>query len=381
MSDVSTASSSPKRPLRILSVDGGGIRGIIPLHVLVELERQVKALHGKALHEVFDFFAGTSTGGMIVSALCAKSTEEGIEPATAEDILADYVNHGPDIFPSSFGNRLSTGWGWARRKYSHDSIVKMIRSRVGKCRLRDTAVELLLTSYDMHTGQPYFFKRWRARQDPQMRDHPLWEAVRSTSAAPTFFEPHNLASRDGSGQEIYNRCLVDGGLIANNPAMCAWAEAQKMLQIVPEDPDGPRPHLPFDVDERQGVLLVSLGTGDMDARRNANGTNPQHRRYQFSKVKNWWKGLWAGAAIEVSMDGVADTVEHQLNHILIGKDEAAQVSQVTQSYFRFQSHITKATEDMDVANAETIAALQELGRDLASSEKDKQIKSLAAMLD
>jgi len=81
------------------------------------------------------------------------------------------------------------------------------------------------------------------------------------------------------------------------------------------------------------------------------------------------------------MDGVADTVEHQLNHILIGKDEAAQVNQVTQSYFRFQSHITKATEDMDVANAETIAALQELGRDLASSEKDKQIKSLAAMLD
>jgi len=389
MSDVSVASSSsstarsPKRRLRILSVDGGGIRGIIPLVVLAELERRVKETHGKALHEVFDFFAGTSTGGMIVSALCARSVDGSVQPATAADVLKDYVDHGADIFPWSFSDKLATGWGFARRKYSHDALVHMIKNRIGNARLRDTAVELLLTSYDLHGARPYFFKRWRARQDSVKRDHPLWEAVRATAAAPTFFEPHNLVGRDDTGKEVYNRCLVDGGLIANNPAMCAWAEAQKMLQIFPDDPGGPRAHLPFDPMDRDRVLIVSLGTGDGDALRDGTGVKEATRRYQYRKVRNWWIAPWAKAAISASMDGVSDTVEHELARVLIGAADVRAIEEaggsVDQDYFRFQTHLTKATEPMDLANEVTIPELQDLGHKLVQRESD-QIDKLVAML-
>lgn len=389
MSDVSVASSTPttprppKRRLRILSVDGGGIRGIIPLMVLAELERRVQAVHGKALHEVFDFFTGTSTGGMIVSALCARSADGSVQPATAQDVLNDYVDHGADIFPWKVDDKLSTGWGFLRRKYSHKPLVEMIKSRIGDARLRDTAVELLLTSYDLHGARPYFFKRWRAQQDSAKRDHPLWEAVRSTSAAPTYFEPHNLVGRDDTGRELYNRCLVDGGLIANNPAMCAWAEAQKMLQVFPVDPDGPRAHLPFNPMDRDRVLLVSLGTGDGDALRDGSGVDATTRRYQYGKVRKWWIAPWAKAAISVSMDGVSDTVEHELARVLIGAADVRAIEEaggsVDQDYFRFQTHLTKATEPMDMANEITIPELQDLGHKLVQRES-AQIDKLVAML-
>jgi len=380
----STSSSSPpisteKRPLRILAVDGGGIHGIIPLVVLKELEICVREAHGKALHEVFDFFAGTSTGGMIVSALCAKSSDGSVNPSTAKDVLDDYVNHGAEIFPWKLENKILTLWGWGARKFDHEPLERMIKKRVGNARLKDTTVELLLTSYDLHSSRPYFFKRWRAQQYPEDRDHPLWEAVRSTAAAPTVFEPHNLVGRDGTGKEIYNRCLIDGGLIANNPSMCAWAEAQKMLQDFPPDPEGPRGHLPFDPDNLRRVLLVSLGTGSRDTELDETGVDPMKRRYQYGRARLWPKPFWAQPAISSSMDGVADTVEHELKHVLISKEEYETDNRLTQEYFRFQSGLTEVTQAMDEANDKTIPALLKLGNDLVRAERD-QIERLAAML-
>lgn len=207
--------------VRVLSIDGGGIRGIIPALVLVELER----LAGRRTFELFDLIAGTSTGGILACALCAP------DPMPASQIVGLYADRGPDIFDRSLWRRIRSADGLLDERYDAGALDTVLRDFLEDKRLRETRPDLIVPSYDTAAPGPYFFKTRNAREGED-EDFPLSIVARATSAAPTYFEPLEAGARS----------LVDGGVFAVNPGMCAYAE---LLRHHPgADP-----------------LLLSLGTG------------------------------------------------------------------------------------------------------------------------
>jgi predicted acylesterase/phospholipase RssA len=152
--------------------------------------------------------------------------------------------------------------------------------------------------------------------------------ARATSAAPTYFEPEELTTTKPPGG------LVDGGVFANNPAMCAYVEAK---QLHP------------DADE---VLVVSLGTGQH--------TRPIH----YAEAKGWGLALWAKPILNVVFDGVSDTVDHQMA-ILCRESEDGDPR-----YYRFQTELNVGSDDMDNTTATNIAALKGKAEELIEAQSD-----------
>jgi patatin-like phospholipase/acyl hydrolase len=281
--------------MRVLAIDGGGIRGIIPALVLAELERRA----GRQVFELFDLIAGTSTGGILACALCAP------DPLPAEQVLALYEEEGPEIFDRSIWQRIRSADGLLDEKYSDGALERALERFLARKRLAETTPDLIVPTYDMTGPGPYFFKSRTAREEPG-EDVPLSVVARATSAAPTYFEP--LA--------VGERALVDGGVFAVNPAMSAYAEVRRF------DPEAE-------------VVLLSLGTGE------------QTRKRRFADIKDWGLVEWARPILDVVFDGSSDAVDYQLRHLL-GDGR----------YWRLQVELTRASDDLDDAGEENLRELR-----------------------
>jgi hypothetical protein len=235
----------------ILSIDGGGILGLIPALVLERLERECGPV-GKHV----DILAGTSTGGIIAAALSV-----GVP---ASRLVELYEGRGPRIFHRSLWRRLSTLGGLTDPTYSPNALEDELRSLFGRLRLSDANTRLLVPTYDIGARAPYLVKSWRPTPD-----HLLREVCRATSAAPTYFPP---ATMDG-------RKLIDGGIYLNNPAFSAWAEVVKAGATIAD------------------ISVLSLGTG-------------QCTPCDYTGADDWGPIQWARPAISAAMDGSVDTADH-----------------------------------------------------------------------
>lgn len=318
---------------KVLSIDGGGIRGIIPAMVLAEIERRT----GKPTSEMFDLVAGTSTGGILALGL-TRPGRDGKPQYSAERLIELYETEGGRIFSIPVWHRIRAVGGLAEEKYPSKGIEDVAREYFEDHRLAEALTEVLVTAYEIEGRIPWFFKRRYAR-DPGKKgyDFLMREVARATSAAPTYFEPLQLVV----GQEG-KRAFVDGGIYANNPAMCAYVEARK---IYPEEDD---------------FLVVSLGTGELT------------RSLPYEEVKGWGLALWAQPILSVVFDGVADTVDYQLREILPSDGDARR-------YYRFQTVLDIGKDDMDDASRTNIAALKVKARDIIS-KNDAALKTLCAQL-
>src|SRR5829696_4690510 len=261
---------------KVLSIDGGGIRGIIPAIVLTEIERRT----GKRIAEMFDLVAGTSTGGILALGL-TKPGQDGKPEYSAETLIDLYETEGGKIFSIPVWHRIHSGWGLAEEKYPSEGIEEVVKSYFKDVYLAEAHTEVLVTAYEIEKRGPWFFKRWEALDSKKGFNPFMREVARATSAAPTYFEPIQL--KVGS---LGNRAFIDGGVHSNNPAMCAYVEARK---IHPEEKD---------------FLVVSLGTGELT------------RSLPYDEVKGWGLALWAQPILNVVFDGVADTVDYQLRELL-----------------------------------------------------------------
>ena len=288
--------------MRILSIDGGGIRGIIPALVLADLERRT----GRRVAELFDLIAGTSTGGILACALAAP----GAKPAA--ELVGLYRERGPEIFRRSLWQRIESAEGLLDEKHDARELVRALRDELGDARLSDATTGVLVTAYDLVAREPHFFKSWRPD-----RDAPMVDVAHATAAAPTYFEPLALGARS----------LVDGGVFATNPAMCAYAEAQRL-----------RPGEP--------VYLVSLGTGE------------HTRSIPHERAAGWGLVQWVRPVIDVVFDGVADTVDYQLRHLLPDGD-----------YVRLQVVLDRASDALDDASERNLRLLEEQARDLVAQQE------------
>jgi uncharacterized protein len=302
--------------VRVLSIDGGGIRGLIPALVLAELERRA----GRQVFELFDLLAGTSTGGILACALCAP------DPLPAERLVALYEEEGPEIFDRSLWQRVRSAEGLLDEKYDAAALERALERFLARKRLKDTRPDLLVPAYDMGEPGPYFFKSRKAREDSD-EDFTLSEVARATAAAPTYFEPLPLDERT----------LVDGGVFAVNPAMSAFAEVLRF-------------------DPSAEVVLLSLGTGE------------RTRRRRFADIRDWGLVEWARPVLDVVFDGISDAVDYQLRHAL-GEGR----------YWRLQVELSRASDDLDDASPENLRHLRAHAEELIQ-ERSNDIDTVLAAL-
>ena len=299
--------------MRILAIDGGGIRGLIPALVLTELERRA----GRRVFELFDLIAGTSTGGILACALCAP------DPLPATEVVKLYEEEGPKIFDRSLFQRVRSADGLLDEKYDDAALDHALERFLEQKRLAETRPDLIVPSYDTFEPGPYFFKTTKAKEAPATDDFSLSIVARATSAAPTYFE----------AVEAGDKALIDGGVFATNPAMCALAEVLNRDDVRPRD-----------------VVLLSLGTGQR--------TN----RHSFDEIKDWGLVNWARPILDVVFDGVSDAVDYQLERVLTGE-----------RYWRLQVELTLASDDLDDASEGNLAKLRR--------QADELIRARSADID
>ena len=325
--------------VRVLTIDGGGIRGIIPAVVLAEIERRAK----KPTHELFDLIVGTSTGGIIALGLTKPEEGNGRPEHSAADASALYEKEGKNIFKRSLWHRVAALENLLQEKYPDAGLMAALDEYLGDTRLADALTEVLVPAYDLEHRQAFFFRSSKAETDDSynflMRD-----AARATSAAPTYFEPLGLDGIAGDDNSTYS--LVDGGVYANNPAMCGFIEARVRHP------------------EARRFVVLSLGTGE------------QMRPIHQEEAENWGLINWARPILGVVFDGVSDTVDYQLNQMLSSATSPFPGSR----YLRIQPQLVIANDDMDDASAANIAALKQLGRQVTEAQSgdiDALIKDLA----
>jgi uncharacterized protein len=207
---------------KVLSIDGGGIRGIIPAMVLGEIEDRT----GKPASELFDLIAGTSTGGILALGLAKPTVGSNKPQYKAEELAELYEKEGGRIFSRSVWHRTRALGSTLEEKYPSEGIEGVLDEYFGETRLQDALTNVLVAAYEIERRIPWFFRSERAKERIDY-DFPMKQVARATSAAPTYFEPVKIGAEGSS--DYY--ALIDGGVFANNPALCAYVEARGYLEV------------------------------------------------------------------------------------------------------------------------------------------------------
>ncbi|MGB3653843.1 MAG: patatin-like phospholipase family protein [Rivularia sp. (in: cyanobacteria)] len=370
-------------PFRILSLDGGGVRGIVAAKMLAKIEKQIN----QPLNEYFDLIVGTSTGSIVAAAIATGRS--------SKDIVEFFQNKSSIIFPyeSLFSVKripLILKYGISAPKFSDKGLIQVLRGVFGETRLFDigTSPRLLIVSYDTIERNPIIFKSWRP--DKAYGNVPLWEVCVSSASAPTYFPAHKLDKRvignvkdasintiffgnnestvdgvyenaeiritdgRGSGQTriiknyigsirkatvnpawdripdktstysiktIYS--AIDGGVAANNPSSCGIAEALRFGY------------------SNQEIAVLSIGTGD------------RTRIIPFQKVQGWGLIEWARPIVSVLFDASSDIYEYISKQIVHDR--------LLRLQFNLDKYLTgkPLSDDLDDASEENINNLLE----------------------
>jgi patatin-like phospholipase/acyl hydrolase len=207
---------------KILAIDGGGIRGVVPAHII----QLMNSKFGVSSAKHFDLIAGTSTGAIIAAALACE-----IEPSTIIDL---YKKHGARIFLKKKSLWPSALKQAVHSLYDQDELSKLLVDVFGDRKLGDLKKPLMLPSTNIGDGCVHVFKSGYSNKFLRDRDVLIRDAVLASCAAPTYFDP----------KKVDSYLLADGGLWANNPALTATIEAIHRIEV-----------------KAERIRVLSVGTG------------------------------------------------------------------------------------------------------------------------
>lgn len=264
----------------ILSIDGGGIKGIIPGMVLVELEERLKQRTGNPnifLADYFDYFAGTSTGGILTCLILCPSKDNPKKPRfTAKEALNLYIKNGSKIFESKGVKKFFADIGWVTERYDATVLEDILLKYFEDVKLSELIKPCLITAYNIELRKAHFFRQRLARIRGDQRDFFVRDVCRATSAAPTYFSVAEINSLSGVRYP-----LLDGGIFATNPSLSAFVEIKKEPEeLIPKD-----------------IYILSLGTG------------VSKRSYDSDELKDT-KALFVVPALLDMMMGAATETSH-----------------------------------------------------------------------
>ncbi|MCA9507359.1 MAG: patatin-like phospholipase family protein [Myxococcales bacterium] len=213
------SNSWAERPIRVLSLDGGGIRGILEVMSLTEIEDEI----GKPINQIFDVMVGSSTGGLIALALSI-GDEQGKAFYSARSLLEFYTKMGREVFHSTVSHKLSTGFGLWGPKYQSAVLKEHLERVLGDTMMSQALVPVIITGYHVDGETGVEFSSADAKEFPFDKDCLMREVAQATSAAPVYFD---LANVEFSWGTLHG--VADGGLYRNNPALIAYVNAHRMF--------------------------------------------------------------------------------------------------------------------------------------------------------
>lgn len=297
----------------ILSLDGGGTRGLASLAILNELERNVRRsiadISGKPVDPNFrivdcvELVAGTSTGAIIAAALCNPTKR-----LTVDNVVDLYRQHGKAIFARSWYHKLVSGFGLFSSVYDNTQLVQTVHSVVGDAKISQAEPPVLIPAYDLIQEAPHAFTTKEAKENED-EDYFLVDLVHAATAVPVFFTPAPIRSCNGDSSSVY----IDAGLSLNNPSILALGSVLEDRKIT----QASCPTVPLNK-----IRLISIGTGKRAAKTGY--------EWMIDKLPCGTGALVAGVVmlmlIFFSQEGAADEELHRLT------SSSEQVS----SYYRLQ---------------------------------------------
>lgn len=294
--------------VRVLSIDGGGSRAVIPALVLEKIEKQT----GRPSHELFDLVAGTSAGGLLALGIAARGPDGG-PLHTAHELVGLAEETAPMAFHKSHAHLIRAAGGLLEHKYGTEGLTRTAKLIVGGM-ISEALTKVMVTAYAIEARKPVFFKSFKAQSDPDF-DLPMWVAARAATSAPTFFPPAKVEIGD---QGDY-MALIDGGVCLNNPAVSAYAEARKLYP-------------------GEEIYVLSLGTGQTVD------------RIDYEQAADWGLAHWARPLLDITNDGINQAIHYQLLQLL-GSDH----------YLRLQPMLDGSHTHLDASGADHRRRLRLIG--------------------
>jgi patatin-like phospholipase/acyl hydrolase len=231
------------KKFKILSIDGGGVRGIIPAKILQSIEEQ----HGKPISDIFDMIIGTSTGALISLCLACPSPSY-----KASDIVDIYKNESKNIFKKSILRDIFTGNGLWAPKYERTYLDNMLKrtfstnkNGISHTFLSHSKCKVLIPTYCLIKGEPIVHSSEEAKRNT-FEDFRMWEIAAAATSAPVYFKPFCMKYFKGLNLNHYEYSFeVDGGIWINNPESLAISEYLKLIKSK----------------NYESVSVLSIGTG------------------------------------------------------------------------------------------------------------------------
>jgi patatin-like phospholipase/acyl hydrolase len=183
---------------RLLNIDGGGVRGYFPLLILNYIEQRT----GKQILDLFDYYSGVSTSSIILSGLLTKYS--------VKEVITLFKNLSQSIFYRSYYYSISSIFGLINSKYPDDNMNETLKNYLKDIKLSDVKKPLSILTFDLVNSKPMWWHSYSS-----VFDYNLWEIVRGSTAAPTYFSPYKMDSY----------LLIDGGIVANNLTELIFTQA------------------------------------------------------------------------------------------------------------------------------------------------------------
>ena len=274
--------------IRILSVDGGGVRGIVPAVVLEYIENRIIEVTknpAARLSDFLDFTAGTSTGS-IISSMIIIPNDCGKPKYKMEDIVKAYFELADVVFKKDFWRNVKTLWGLFGPKYSNKYIENELLKKLDHWKMKDLLKPCAFTGYDIAKRRPNIYTN--RDESRKYEDYFVKDIIRGSTSIPAYFEPAYF--RDG----IDINTIVDGGVFANNPALVAFIEAGKTPEILNK----------FKNVSPENTLLLSFGTSKY-----------KPKEYTFNQTKRWGMAKWLTPILDILLQGMSEITQYEMEII------------------------------------------------------------------
>ena len=321
-----TNNSKPHKIFRILSISGGGVRGIVPAEILANFEE----LSGKKITDMFDYIIGTSVGGILAAALTVPTKDGGLK-YSSKDVLEMMMTSGSQIFPPAKFYKFKL----LAAAYDRDPLDAFLKDKFGDLRFNETAIPISMVSYSVELGEPRTWSTLRAKNNTN-DNHFVRDGAGATSAAPTFFSPKQTKSPDGRDMTD-----IDGAIFANSPTMIGVTELAQFLGVEPKD-----------------VMIVSLGTGKFDT-----GFQPS----SFAP-----KGpLYWGVVHKIATDHMMQASEMA---------DVVQASNLAKNFFRINPPLSPSMQQMDNISPANLQHLKEAATSYAEEHEHCFIQIINCLL-
>ncbi|XP_062105224.1 patatin-like protein 2 [Humulus lupulus] len=336
--------------ITVLSIDGGGVRGIIPATILAFLESELQKVEddkNARIADYFDVIAGTSTGGLITAMITAPDRNK--RPLfAAKDIVDFYLQHCPLIFPQRHkhtGHLISKVKSLTGPKYDGKYLHNLLREKFGDVRLNQTLANVIIPTFDINRLQPTVFSTYEGKRNSSLNAL-LSDVCIGTSAAPTYLPPHSFETKASNGQ-VKEFHLIDGGVVANNPALVAINEVSK--EIHQNNPD----FFQIKPMEFGRFLVLSIGTGSVKI----------EDKYRADEAAKWGLLGWLKSHNSVPLLDIFTQASSDMTDLFLST--VFQALNSDKNYLRIQDDTLSDKESsVDIATKENLNNLVGIGEKL-----------------